>query len=58
MQRENRKLVAIVAADVTGYSRLVGADEEGTLQALRGHRGEFIDPLVEGARWPHRQHRR
>lgn len=46
MQREQRKLAAIVAADVVGYSRLMGLDEEGTLRALRGHRHELIDPAL------------
>ena len=46
MPREQRRLAAIVAADVAGYTRLVGRDEEGTLQALRGHRAELIDPLI------------
>ena len=32
MQRENRRLAAIVAADIAGYSRLIGQDEEGTLK--------------------------
>jgi adenylate cyclase len=41
-----RKLAAIVAADVVGYSRLMGADETGTLAALRTHRSELIDPLI------------
>ena len=41
-----RRLVAIVAADVAGYSRLIGADEDGTLGALRAHRHELIDPLL------------
>jgi adenylate cyclase len=35
-----------VAADVAGFSRLVGADEEGTLRVLRAHRNELIDPLI------------
>ena len=47
MQREKRKLAAIVAADVAGYSRLIGQDEEGTLRALRAHRKELIDGLIE-----------
>jgi adenylate cyclase len=47
LQRENRRLAAIVAADIAGYSRLIAADEEGTLRALRNHRAELIDPLVE-----------
>ena len=42
----NRRLAAIVAADVAGYSRLVAADEEGTLAALRSHRTELIDPKI------------
>ncbi len=35
-----------MAADVAGFSRLIGDDEEGTLRALRSHRGELIDPLL------------
>lgn len=41
-----RRLAAIVVADVVGYSRLMGADEMATLDALRGHRSGLIDPLV------------
>ena len=41
-----RHLAAIVAADVVGYSRLMGADEKGTLVALKAHRVKLIDPLV------------
>jgi TolB-like protein len=41
----NRRLAAILAADVAGYSRLMGEDEAGTAQALRGHRAA-ADPLV------------
>jgi adenylate cyclase len=41
-----RRLAAIVAADVAGYSRLIGADEAETLAALRAHRRELIDPLI------------
>jgi TolB-like protein len=41
-----RRLAAIVAADVAGYSRLTGDDEEGTLAALRAHRCELIDPKI------------
>ena len=40
-----RRLAAILAADVVGYSRLMGADEAGTARALRGHR-EAISTLV------------
>ena len=41
-----RKLAAILAADVVGYSRLMEADEAGTLSSLQSHREELIDPLV------------
>ncbi len=41
-----RRLAAIVSADVVGYSRLIGADEASTLAALRAHRSELIDPLI------------
>jgi adenylate cyclase len=41
-----RKLSAILAADVAGYSRLTGLDEEGTLKRLRELRRELIDPAV------------
>jgi TolB-like protein/class 3 adenylate cyclase len=43
----SRRLAAIRAADVAGYSRLVGIDEEGTLARLRGLRRELIDPEIE-----------
>ena len=45
-QRVNRKLAAILAADVVGYSRLMGADEAGTLAALKRHRQTIFDPAV------------
>ena len=45
-QRVERRLAAILAADIAGYSRLIGADEEGTLAALRALRSELIDPSV------------
>ena len=45
-QRVERRLAAIFAADVVGYSRLMGSDEEKTLAALKGHRRELIDPLI------------
>lgn len=41
-----RRLAAIFAADVVGYSRLMGADEAGTLTALRGHREALIEPAI------------
>src|SRR5436309_3340534 len=42
-----RRLAAILAADVAGYSRLMGADEEGTLERLKAHRRQLIDPKIE-----------
>jgi adenylate cyclase len=44
--RVGRKLSAILAADVAGYSRLMGLDEEGTLGRLNAHRREHIDPCI------------
>jgi TolB-like protein/class 3 adenylate cyclase len=44
--RVERRLAAILAADVAGYSRLMGVDEEGTLAALKRHRSELIDPKI------------
>jgi TolB-like protein/class 3 adenylate cyclase/Tfp pilus assembly protein PilF len=44
--RVERRLAAIVAADVAGYSRLMGSDEEGTLAALKAHRREVMDPTI------------
>src|ERR1700726_1831517 len=41
-----RRLAAILAADVAGYSRLMGADEEGTHERLKGHRRELVDPKI------------
>jgi adenylate cyclase len=41
-----RKLAAILACDLAGYSRLIGEDEEGTLSRLAGHRRDLIDPLI------------
>src|SRR5713226_2531837 len=42
-----RRLTAILAADVAGYSRLMGADEEGTHQRLKAHRRELVDPKIK-----------
>jgi adenylate cyclase len=41
-----RRLAAILAADVAGYSRLMGADEEGTLERLKSLRRELLDPKI------------
>src|SRR5437762_1439069 len=45
-ERIERRLAAILAADVAGYSRLMGADEEGTLMRLKALRRELIDPRI------------
>ena len=45
-ERVERRLAAILAADVAGYSRLIGGDEEGTLARLKAHRRELIDPKI------------
>ena len=44
--RVERRLAAIFAGDVAGYSRLMGVDEEGTLQQLKAHRKELVDPKI------------
>src|SRR5215469_12820303 len=41
-----RRLAAILAADVAGYSRLIGADEGGTLERLKALRREILDPKI------------
>ncbi len=46
-ERVERRLTAILAADVAGYSRLMGADEEGTLAALKVLRREVADPKIK-----------
>jgi adenylate cyclase len=45
-ERVERRLTAILAADVVGYSRLMGVDEEGTLAALKAIRRELVDPRI------------
>ena len=45
-ERVQRRLAAILCADVAEYSRLMGVDDEGTLAALKAHRRELIDPLL------------
>ena len=49
-KRVERRLAAIMAADVVGYSRLMGGDEIGTLRALQAHRRELIDPKIAAHR--------
>ena len=43
---QTRRLAAILAADVVGYSRLMGADEEGTHERLKAHLRELVDPKI------------
>ena len=43
---QTRRLAAILAADVAGYSRLIGADEGGTLERIKALRRELIDPKI------------
>jgi TolB-like protein/tetratricopeptide (TPR) repeat protein len=50
IERPNRRLTTILAADAAGYSRLVGADEEGTLERLRAIRKDLIDPVIAAHR--------
>ena len=46
LAREQRKLAAMLAADVVGYFRLMGRDESGTLSRLREHRKERLEPAL------------
>ena len=45
-ERVERRLAAVLAADVAGYSRLMGADEEGTLARLKAVRKNLVDPTI------------
>src|SRR5271156_1434135 len=49
-ERHDRRLSAILAADVVGYSRLMGVDEDATLHALTAHRKAVIDPAIASHR--------
>src|SRR5215469_16235869 len=44
--KSTRRLTAILAADVAGYSRLMGADEEGTHERLKAHLHELVEPKI------------
>src|SRR5258708_13943989 len=46
-QPVERRLAAILAADVVGYSRLMGADEEGTHERLKAHIGQLVEPKIK-----------
>jgi adenylate cyclase len=50
-ERRAGRLAAILAADVAGYSRLMGQDEAGALARLRTHRRELIDPKISEHDW-------
>src|SRR6266511_5258069 len=45
-ERTSRRLAAILAGDIAGYSRLMGVDEEGTLRQLKLHRKQLADPKI------------
>ena len=45
-ERVQRRLAAILAADVVGYSRLMEADETGTIARQKAHRAELVDPEI------------
>src|SRR4029077_10152176 len=45
-----RRLAAILALDVAGYSRLMGVDEEGTHERLKAHLAQLVDPEIKGHR--------
>src|ERR1700710_1794441 len=49
-ERVDRRLAAVLAADVAGYSRLMGRDEERTLAALKMLRKSLVDPAISGHR--------
>jgi class 3 adenylate cyclase len=48
--RVERQFPAVLAADVAGYSRLIGTDEEGTLSKLKAVRKVFVDPVIASHR--------
>ena len=56
-ERVERRLTALLAADVAGYSRLMGADAEGTLAAPKGIRRELVDPWIVEHRGRKRRYR-
>ena len=49
-EQVERRLAAVLAADVAGYSRLMGADEEGTLARLKALRKTLVDPTIAAHR--------
>jgi adenylate cyclase len=53
-----RRLAAVLAADVAGYSQLMGADEVGTLATLKALRRKMVDSAITAHRAGYRRHRR
>jgi adenylate cyclase len=51
-ERAERRISAILAADVVGYSRLMGADDEGTLSQLKSHHSMLVEPKIKEHRGP------
>src|SRR5258707_5500865 len=49
-ERVERRLAAVLAADIAGYSRLMGVDEEGTLARLKAVRKALVDPAIASHR--------
>ena len=46
-QQAQRRLAAVLAADVAGYTRLMRADEEGTINTWWSYRNDIVDPIIE-----------
>jgi adenylate cyclase len=46
-ERAERRISAILAADIVGYSRLMGADDEGTLAQLKAHHNSLVEPKIK-----------
>ena len=57
-ERVKRRLAAILAADVVGYSRLMGADEAGTRVRFNAHLNELIEPAIANRQGRQRETRR
>jgi class 3 adenylate cyclase len=54
--RIDRRLAAIFASDIAGYSRLMGADEEGTLRQLKAHLGRSVSTASPSPKTPRQPH--
>jgi adenylate cyclase len=53
-ERVERRLAAVLAADVASYSRFMGADEVGTREALKAIRRDVVDPVIASHKGAHR----